>query len=135
MDVGCTQAFLQELPIVAENPDAAPHQGISTLLLCLHGIEEQKLYVIFRSAAQHFEGRGNLANLCWMGKREIPGSWVQICNFVRVSSFVAVIQFSNAMPDQSSLTRYLTVWMKNLHISDPTPCRSKNIGGNWANDE
>ena len=94
MDVQCARTFLQELCIRAES-SADAILGSTTFLLNLHAMNQQEVSVTFRSAAQHFEtgGSGNSASVVWIGKRDIPGVWVDRCDVTTVSSFVAVIQF------------------------------------------
>jgi hypothetical protein len=120
MDVRCSQAFLQEMPIDAEGMGRSQSQcGVRTFLVCFHGVESQELQVILRSASQHFEGNGNRANLFWIGKREIPGTWLQN-DVMRVASVVAVIQFPKTMNHLFFFQRYLRNWMNKLRIPDKT---------------
>jgi hypothetical protein len=110
MDVRCSQTFLQEMPIQAEKPERCQSQGLRAFLLCFLCIDQRELQVIFRSAGQHFEGHGNKANLFWMGKRDILGSWIQRDDVVHTASFVAVIQFSKTMIHLPNLIRHLRNW-------------------------
>ena len=119
MDLRCSQAFLQEIPIQSEALDKGQSQcGLHTFLMCLHGVESQYLRAIFRSVHQHFEGNG--ANLFWMGEREIPSSWVHRDDVVRTTSPVAILQFSEPMTHMPNFTRFLRTWLKKLHIPDET---------------
>ena len=116
MDVQCARAFLQELRIRAEELTVAS-QGVSTFLLNLHAMDEREVSVTFRSAAQHFEGGGSSANLFWIGKRDVPGAWVDMGDVTYVSSFVAVLQFESAML-KANFVRYLCNWLKKQHIPE-----------------
>ena len=114
MDVQCAKAFLQELRIRVDDSTTAL-QGFSTFLLVLDAMDEQEVSVTFRSAAQHFKGNGNSANLFFIGKRDIPGAWVDKGNVCAVSCFVAVLQLESTMSKQN-FTRYLCTWLKNQRI-------------------
>ena len=111
MDVQCARTYLQEMRIRTEEPDKVVH-GLNAFLLLLHGMNQQQVSVVFRSAAQHFEAGGNPANLFWIGKRDIPGSWVDEGNSAYVSSFIAILQFENAMHNRNNFNRQLHNWLK-----------------------
>jgi hypothetical protein len=119
MDALCSPAFLQEIPIESEGLERGQSQcGLHTFHMCLHGVESQELQVILSSANDHFKGNGPRANLFWMGKREIPGSWVRSDDVV--NTVVAIIQFSKTMTHMNNFTRYLIHWLKHLEIPDGT---------------
>ena len=116
MDVQCARTFLQEMRIGVEDPDKIAW-GWNAFLLPLHGMDEHELSVAFRSATHHFEGGGNSANLFFMGKRDIPGVWVDMGDAACVSSFVAVIHFESAML-KANFVRYLCNWLKKQRIPE-----------------
>jgi hypothetical protein len=93
------------------------------MLLVFHGVGQQEQQVMFRSATQHFEGHGNRAILFYMGKCDVPGSWIQRDDVRSTESFVAIIQFSKPMNDWSNFTRYLSNWLNRLKISEETQDR------------
>jgi hypothetical protein len=115
MDVQCARAYLQEMRIRAEDPNRVV-RGWNTFLVCLHAMDGPEVSAAFRSAAQHFEGQ-NKANLFLIGKRDIPGSWVDMDNVACVSSFVAILQFEGAML-KANFTRYLGNWLNKQRIPD-----------------
>ena len=114
MDVQCARVYLQEMRIRAED-SAAVVQSFSTFLLNLHAMDGPEVSATFRAAVQHFEGQ-NKANLFLIGKRDIPGAWVD-SNVACVSSFVAILQFENAMT-KFNFTRYLGNWLNKQRIPD-----------------
>ena len=111
MDVQCARTFLQEMRIRAEDPNTSVH-GLRAFLLPLYGMDERQMSAVFRSAAQHFEGTGNSVNLFWVGKRDIPGSWVDVCSVVCVNSFVIVLQFENRIQHRNNFSRFVNNWLK-----------------------
>ena len=111
MDVQCARTFLQEMPIGVANSCRLVSQAVNSFIMCFHGMEESELSIIFRSAAQHFEGRRNLADLFWIGRRDVPGSWVQTSDVATVNCFVGILQFSHPMPDRCHFTRYMQTWI------------------------
>ena len=123
MDVRCAKVYLHELPIEADAPERQQSQGVRTMLIVFHGVGQQEQQVMFRSASQHFEGHGNRAILFYMGKCDIPGCWIQGIDVRSTESFVAVIQFSKAMPACTHFSRYLRNWLKKLHVSEATQDR------------
>ena len=110
MDVQCAQTFLHEMRIELEDPDKIA-RGWNTFLLPLHGMDEHELSVVFRSAVYHFEG-GHSANLFFMGKRDIPGTWVDMDDVAFVNSYVIVIQFERTT-QKTNMVRSVSTWQKN----------------------
>ena len=115
MDVQCARAYLQEMRIRAEDPNRVA-RGWNTYLVCLHAMDGPEVSATFRAAVQHFEGQ-HKANLFLIGKRDIPGSWVDMGNVACVSSFVAILQFEDAMT-KFNFTRYLGNWLNKQRIPD-----------------
>lgn len=123
MDVRCAKVYLHEMPIVAETSDRGRHQGLHTFTVCLHDVGPPEQQVMFRSAPQLFEGHGNSANLFYMGKCDVPGSWVKRDDVRSVESLVAIIQFSNSMTHWFNFKRYLVTWLKKLGMPNETQDR------------
>ena len=116
VDIGCTKTFLQEMRIRTEASSVVV-PVFTTFLLCLHDMEERELSAVFRSAAQHFQSGGNPANLFWVGKRDVPGSWVDTGNVAHVNTFVAILQFEEAML-KTNFTLKTRNWLKKLCLPD-----------------
>ena len=108
-------------------------RDLNTFLLCLDAMEEQQLSVIFRSALSHFENGGNTATLFWMGRRDVPGVWVDKGNVARVNCFVCSISFQSAMT-KYNFSRYLCNWLKKQRIPEQmvdTIARQSRVFTTW----
>ena len=116
MDVQCARSFLQEM-LIKTGGTAAAVNGASTFLINLHAMDEREVSIVFRSAAQHFECGGNPANAFWIGKRDLPGAWVDMGDVTHVSSFIAIVQFERSM-SKFNFLRYLSNWLKKQSIGE-----------------
>jgi hypothetical protein len=92
-------------------------QAFNSFLIVLHAMNEQEVSVTFRSAAQHFEGGGSIAEMFWMGKRDLPGTWVGVGSAARVNCFVAILQLEKRML-KANFTRFLCTWLKKQGIPE-----------------
>ena len=116
MDVQCARTFLQEMRIKMGEMTVGVN-GSSTFLINLHAMDEREVSIVFRSAAQHFECGGNPANAFWIGKRDLPGAWVDMGDITHVSSFIAIVQFEKAMT-RFNFSRYLSNWLKRQSMGE-----------------
>ena len=86
-------------------------QAFNSFLIVLHAMDQKEVGVTFRSAAQFFEGGSKIvAETCWFGKREIPGTWAG-GSAARVNCFVAILQLEKRMM-KANFTRFLCTWLK-----------------------
>ena len=97
MDVQCAQIYLHEMHIREVDSSIATIQAFNSFLIVLHAMDQKEVGATFRSAAQFFEGGSKIvAECCWFGKHEIPGTYVG-GSAARVNCFVAIIQLEKRM--------------------------------------
>ena len=109
-------------------------QAFNSFLIVLHAMDQKEVGATFRSAAQFFEGGSKVvAECCWFGKHEIPGTYVG-GSAARVNCFVAIIQLEKRMMKAISLAGYqpglqnrasTRRWLKRLYSSRGSSRRGK----------
>ena len=116
MDVQCARSYLHEMRIRVVDSVVAT-QTFNSFLIILHAMDEREVSVTFRSAAQHFEGGGNPADVFWIGRRDLPGAYVGMFGVARVNCFVAILQLEKTTL-KTNFTRFLCNWLRKTCIPE-----------------